>query len=120
MAILQWWEPRVVHVGDTGPAFECVLHEENGRTLRDLTGHGCRFIFAYEGEDAHLVRHGRVDVAQGMAIYEDWTGGEYYKAGECLITCQVIQPDWSTAAPGQAGIVTSYPVMRRTVRQAAS
>lgn len=117
MGVYSWRDRRVVYVGDTAPAIECVFLKSNGRDVINLTGYSAWFTFWHSGSAPHVVRAATVIGTEGIAFYE-LQGDEYDAEDEYGIFYQatVMYPSIS-GSPGQWYFEKSFQPVLRIVKR---
>jgi len=119
MTVRRWEERRPIVQGSTAPIWEELITEQDGVTVRNLTGYHVYLTFWYASAAApHKVGHGYVyDAANGLVRYE-LDGTETPTAGNLLYQVTLGNAGSTNESVQTWGEMTS-PVFKRTVLAAA-
>jgi hypothetical protein len=109
---LRWNAEGTVYQNDTGPVLEFLFLQQDGQTVRDLTGYCGWVSFAYPGSAPHVVRAGQVDAANGIIRYFP-QGDEFPTVGDILFQATAMLVD--AAGTDRAWFEVSHPLIRRRV-----
>lgn len=115
MAQIAWSELKEARVGDTAPDMWFVVTEQDGSTVRNLTGFGAWVSFWYGGATGpHVVRAAPVDPVTGQIRYR-LQGDEFTTAGMCYVQWTMKATDADSGSVARGHFRLSGQIVRRVV-----